>query len=200
MIRRHLVFAVAIAMGVFMIADSVSAEPTEPKSGDSQKPAAKAGPATKSPSKSEKEDKAAAVPDITGVWKGRILGHGGGPGGGGPGGGGRGRGGRGRGPGGGGAGGGGGRQMDIELTIDAKTIKTRDSGRGGGSGTYSLTGNGTGNLDAEGTEGRYDGREYLGIYELKGDELKWSVSNGHIRPKGFTPQGGSYVMILKRQK
>lgn len=90
--------------------------------------------------------------------------------------------------------------MEIELTIDAKTIKTRGSDRGGGAGTYTLTGNGSGNLDAEGTEGRYDGREYVGIYELKGDELKWSVSNGHNRPKGFTPQGGSYVMILKRQK
>lgn len=138
-------------------------------------------------------------PDITGTWKGRIHGMAGG--GGGPPGGGRGRGGRGRGQGG---GGGGGRQMDVELIIDAKTIRGREIGGGGGrdlgAGTYTLTGNGSGNLDSEGTEGREEGREFLGIYELKGDELKWSVSNRRFRPKGFTPQGGSYVLILKRQK
>lgn len=189
MIRHLILSTVAIAAWGMLSAGSLWAE-AKPGPGETPKKAVpKSSAPAKPDTKAEKPADAAVPPDLKGVWKGRILGHGGG----------RGGGGRGRGPGGGGPGGGG-RQMEIELTIDAKTIKTRDNGRGAGAGTYTVTGNGTGNLDAEGTEGRYDGRDYVGIYELKGDELKWSVANGHNRPKGFTPQGGSYVMILKRQK
>lgn len=150
----------------------------------------------------EKQGNSSSPPDLRGVWRGQITGMpGGGPGGGGMGGRGP-QGGRGGRPG----GAGGQRQMEIELTIDAQKITGREMGRQGGGrdlgvGTYELTGSRTsGNFDAEGTEGREEGRTFLGIYEYKNGELKWAVSNRRFRPKGFTPQGGSYVLTLRRQK
>ena len=194
MVRRIPCLAIAVTVCGLAFADVAWAQPPRGPEKATKKEAAQAKPAPGA----QKSGGTTTPPDLTGVWKGRITGM---PGGGsGPGGGGRGKGGRGRG----GGGGGGGRQSEIELTIDAKTIKGRELGPNGGrsmgSGKYELTGAGTGNLDTEQTEGRDEGTTFIGIYELKGDELKWSVTRRHNRPKGFTAQGGSYVLILKRQK
>jgi hypothetical protein len=193
MIRHISLWSLAVTVCGLGLASVAGAEPPATPEKAPKKDAAPAKPATEG----KKSEGAATPPDLTGVWKGRIVGMPGG-GGGGPGGG-RGKGGRGR-----GGGGGGGRQSEIELTIDAKTIKGRELGPNGGrsmgAGKYELTGTGAGNLDTEQTEGRDEGTTFVGIYELKGDELKWSVTRRHLRPKGFTAQGGNYVLILKRQK
>ncbi len=99
--------------------------------------------------------------------------------------------------------------MEIELTIDGQTITARELGNaprtGGGesmgNGTYTLTGSGTaGNLDAVGNNGRYEGNDYLGIFEIEGDVLRWCVGNtNRPRPQEFASGRGNYLMILRRQ-
>ena len=101
--------------------------------------------------------------------------------------------------------------MEIELVITADRITGRELGgrrpggmQGGmealGSGTYEITGQGNGNLDADGTSGPQDGRHFQGIYELNGDTLRWCVSNrGRQRPTVMATDRGNYLLILRRQ-
>lgn len=42
--------------------------------------------------------------------------------------------------------------------------------------------------------------KYLGVYELKGDELKLHFAMpGKERPSGFTAKDGSFVIVLKKK-
>ncbi len=41
---------------------------------------------------------------------------------------------------------------------------------------------------------------YVGIYTLEGDTLKWFGSPRKTRPAEFRTGGGSFLLILKRQK
>lgn len=54
-------------------------------------------------------------------------------------------------------------------------------------------------LDATKTNERGRKEEYLGIYSLEGDTLKWCVSRGKLRPPEFLTAKGSFLIILKRQ-
>jgi uncharacterized protein (TIGR03067 family) len=54
-------------------------------------------------------------------------------------------------------------------------------------------------LDATKTNERGRKEEYLGIYALEGDTLKWCVSRGKQRPTQFETVKGSFLVILKRQ-
>lgn len=54
-------------------------------------------------------------------------------------------------------------------------------------------------LDATKTNERGRKEEYLGIYSLEGDTLKWCVSRGKQRPTEFLTAKGSFLVILKRQ-
>lgn len=54
-------------------------------------------------------------------------------------------------------------------------------------------------LDATKTNERGRKEEYLGIYVLEGDTLKWCVSRGKQRPTQFETIKGSFLVILKRQ-
>lgn len=54
-------------------------------------------------------------------------------------------------------------------------------------------------LDATKTNERGRKEEYLGIYSLEGDTLKWCVSRGRQRPTEFLTAKGSFLVILKRQ-
>lgn len=98
-------------------------------------------------------------------------------------------------------------QMEIELTVEGNMITGREVGttrrapEGIGGGTFVMTGNGaSGNLDAEGTSGPQDGRQFLGIYELQGDTLRWCVANrGRQRPQVMATDRGNYLLILRKQ-
>ncbi len=98
-------------------------------------------------------------------------------------------------------------QMEIELTVEGNRITGREVGttrrapEGIGGGTFVMTGNGaSGNLDAEGTSGPQDGRQFLGIYELQGDTLRWCVANrGRQRPQVMATDRGNYLLILRKQ-
>jgi uncharacterized protein (TIGR03067 family) len=96
------------------------------------------------------------------------------------------------------------RHMEIELTVAGNRMSGREL-RGGrpaqdmGTGSYSFTGENSGNLDAEGLTGREEGRHFLGIYELSGDTLRWCVSNrGRQRPQIMSTDRGNYVLVLQR--
>lgn len=54
-------------------------------------------------------------------------------------------------------------------------------------------------LDATKTNERGRKEEYVGIYSLEGDTLKWCVSRGKQRPTQFETVKGSFLVILKRQ-
>lgn len=96
--------------------------------------------------------------------------------------------------------------MEMELRIEGNRMVARELGAnrpqdGMGEGTYVVTGSGnSGELDATGTTGQYDGNEYLGIYEIDGDTLRWCVGNrGRPRPRDFETGRGNYLMILRKQ-
>ncbi|MBP8260247.1 MAG: TIGR03067 domain-containing protein [Verrucomicrobia bacterium] len=42
-------------------------------------------------------------------------------------------------------------------------------------------------------------QEFVGIYTLEGDTLRWCVSPRKVRPKEFRTGDGGYLLILKRQ-
>jgi uncharacterized protein (TIGR03067 family) len=51
-------------------------------------------------------------------------------------------------------------------------------------------------------EGSEAGKTSLGIYELKGDEMRWCAAEpGHAdRPKEFSPEGGPFMLVsMKRE-
>ena len=54
-------------------------------------------------------------------------------------------------------------------------------------------------LDATKTNERGRKEEYLGIYLIEGDTLKWCVTRGKQRPTEFLTAKGSFLVILKRQ-
>ena len=53
-------------------------------------------------------------------------------------------------------------------------------------------------LDATQTNERGRKREYLGIYLIEGDTLKWCVSPQKVRPETFETKKGQFLLILKR--
>lgn len=97
-------------------------------------------------------------------------------------------------------------EMEIELTVEGNRITGRELGTqkapgGLGGGALTMTGNGnSGNLDADGNAGPQDGRQFMGIYELQGDTLRWCVSNrGRQRPTTMATDRGNYLLILRKQ-
>jgi uncharacterized protein (TIGR03067 family) len=56
-------------------------------------------------------------------------------------------------------------------------------------------------FDAKEVEGLGVGRIYKGVWEVKGDTLKWCFSTKD-RPKGFESQEGAdfFMLVLRRQK
>ena len=97
-------------------------------------------------------------------------------------------------------------EMEVELTVEGNRITGREIGTqrapgGLGGGTFTMTGNGnSGNLDADGDAGPQDGRQFMGIYELQGETLRWCVSNrGRQRPSTMATDRGNYLLILRKQ-
>jgi uncharacterized protein (TIGR03067 family) len=135
---------------------------------------------------------AAEMKKLDGTWVGGVKGGGGGPGG---------KGGKG----GKGGGGQGGFMVSItELVIkDGKITAKGDRGSDFGAGTYKISlGANPKTMDAIGTGGKSQGKNYLGIYKLNGDTLEWCAANPNIaRPKDFstTPQV-QFHMVLTRKK
>jgi hypothetical protein len=43
-------------------------------------------------------------------------------------------------------------------------------------------------------------QEFIGIYTLEADLLKWCVSPQKVRPQTFETKKGQFLLILKRQK
>jgi uncharacterized protein (TIGR03067 family) len=97
-------------------------------------------------------------------------------------------------------------EMEVELTVEGNRITGKELGTtrapgGLGGGTFTMTGTGnTGNLDADGNSGPQDGRQFMGIYELQGETLRWCVSNrGRQRPTTMATDRGNYLLILRKQ-
>ena len=97
--------------------------------------------------------------------------------------------------------------MEIELIIrggqiDGRELGTNRAPQGGlGSGTFTIAENGrTGTMDAVQTSGPENGRNYLGVYELDGNTLRWCVTGrNRQRPQEMATDRGNYLMILRRQ-
>lgn len=94
--------------------------------------------------------------------------------------------------------------VKLEVTITETTIKGIElKGEGTinhGEGTHTINlKEKPGWLDATKTNERGRKEEYLGIYSLEGDTLKWCVSRGKQRPTEFMTAKGSFLVILKRQ-
>jgi len=54
-------------------------------------------------------------------------------------------------------------------------------------------------LDAWKTNERGRKQNYVGIYTLEGDTLKWCVSPQKVRPQTLETKKGQFLLILKRQ-
>jgi|GEM_PF-755524 len=94
--------------------------------------------------------------------------------------------------------------VKLEVTITGTAIKGIElKGEGAinhGEGAHTLNlKEKPGWLDATKTNERGRKEEYLGIYSLEGDTLKWCVSRGKQRPAEFLTAKGSFLVILKRQ-
>lgn len=91
----------------------------------------------------------------------------------------------------------------YELVITPEKISGTDvqSKRTLGAGTFKLdTEKHT--IDNKGNEGPTNGKNFMGIYELDGDTLKWASNNGNGgRPSELKHKPReSFLMILKRVK
>lgn len=94
--------------------------------------------------------------------------------------------------------------VKLEVTITETAIKGIElKGEGTinhGEGTHTLNLKESPRwLDATKTNERGRKEEYLGIYSLEDDTLKWCVSRGKQRPTQFETVKGSFLVILKRQ-
>ena len=91
-----------------------------------------------------------------------------------------------------------------EVVIKDGKITAKDGGKSGlGEGTYKLNlGTNPKTLDAVGTGGKTQGKNYLGIYKLNGDSLEWCAGNPAIpRPTAFfTKPQVQFHMVLTRKK
>jgi uncharacterized protein (TIGR03067 family) len=93
-------------------------------------------------------------------------------------------------------------KLEVTITESAiKGIEVKGEGtinHGEGTHTFNLKESPRW-LDATKTNERGRKEEYLGIYSLEGDTLKWCVSRGKQRPTQFETVKGSFLVILKRQ-
>ena len=91
-----------------------------------------------------------------------------------------------------------------EVVIKDGKITAKDGSKIGlGEGTYKLNlGTTPKTLDAVGTGGKTQGKNYLGIYKLNGDTLEWCAGNPDIpRPTAFfTKPQVQFHMVLTRRK
>lgn len=100
------------------------------------------------------------------------------------------------------------RHGDIKLEITAETI-TASNPRGGqvmGAGTYKISSatNKTKRIDAKGTSGQFQGKNYEGIFTIEGNTLKWCSANDNPRSKRPSDlktdtQAGQFLMVLEKK-
>jgi uncharacterized protein (TIGR03067 family) len=95
--------------------------------------------------------------------------------------------------------------VKLELTFTERTIQgieIREAERfDHGEGEYTLQlDTEPRRLDAAKSRGAGRKQEYIGIYRLEGDTLKWCVSPRKVRPETFETVKGQYLLILKRDK
>lgn len=96
----------------------------------------------------------------------------------------------------------------IKLEITADTITTSNP-RGGqimGAGTYKIFGSTEKlkRMDARGTSGQFQGKNYEGIFSIEGKTLKWCSANDNPRSKRPSDlqtnvQQGQFLMILEKK-
>lgn len=100
------------------------------------------------------------------------------------------------------------RHGDIKLEITPDTI-TATNPRGGalmGAGTYRISG-GTNKLkriDAKGTSGQFQGKDYEGVFSIDGKTLKWCSANDNPnskRPNDLKTdvRAGQFLMVLEKK-
>ncbi len=92
--------------------------------------------------------------------------------------------------------------VKLELTVKGNQIVGKRLPKGAlGEGTFKIAADGR-TIDALGTSGGFDGKNYPGIMKIEGDTWYWCTGTRKTRPKGFVadPTEGSYLLILKRQK
>ena len=100
------------------------------------------------------------------------------------------------------------RHGDIKLEITAETI-TASNPRGGqtmGAGTYKISSatNKTKRIDAKGTSGQFQGKNYEGIFTIEGKTLKWCSANDNPnskRPNDLKTdvRAGQFLMVLEKK-
>jgi uncharacterized protein (TIGR03067 family) len=91
----------------------------------------------------------------------------------------------------------------AKVVIQGDRISATDGKLDLGAGTFTLDlGQNPRRLDSVGTDGQPRGRNFLGIYTLEGDTLRWCAANpGKPRPTEFiTKPAVQFYMFLKRTK
>lgn len=96
------------------------------------------------------------------------------------------------------------RRMNISLNITEDRITSGGQGNAMGEGTYKVSGGSSKlrRIDATGTAGQYQGKQYEGIFTIEGDTLKWCSGNpGKGRPTALRTNTGAghFLMVLKRK-
>jgi uncharacterized protein (TIGR03067 family) len=96
-------------------------------------------------------------------------------------------------------------EMEMELVVRGNQMEARELGTnrapgGLGAGTYTVGAGGAGTLDAVQTTGQESGRNYIGVYEVTGDTLRWCVTGrNRTRPTTMATDRGNYLLVLRRQ-
>jgi uncharacterized protein (TIGR03067 family) len=94
--------------------------------------------------------------------------------------------------------------IKLEITADTITASNPRGGQTMGAGTYRISGatNKTKRIDAKGTSGQYQGKNYEGIFSIEGKTLKWCSANDRSkRPSDLKTnvRTGAFLMVLEKK-
>lgn len=96
--------------------------------------------------------------------------------------------------------------IKLEITADSITASNPRGGQAMGAGTYKISGssNKIQRIDAKGTSGQFQGKNYEGVFTIEGKTLKWCSANDNPRSKRPNElktniQQGQFLMVLEKK-
>lgn len=96
--------------------------------------------------------------------------------------------------------------IKLEITADSITASNPRGGQAMGAGTYKISGttNKIQRIDAKGTSGQFQGKNYEGVFTIEGKTLKWCSANDNPRSKRPSElktniQQGQFLMVLEKK-
>lgn len=101
------------------------------------------------------------------------------------------------------------RHGDIQLVVteDEITASNPQGQQVMGGGSYSISGSGGKfhRIDAKGSSGQFQGKDYEGIFAIEGNTLRWCSANDNprsVRPSKLetNTQAGQFLMVLEKER